>query len=290
MAKNSQSPNLCFFRILLEFKVTLVGLSLFALLAVLLHPASVLAQTIPPRPTTSALSDPLAPPKPEPLRVAHDVNYWPFSYKEKNEYTGFDMELWLNIAGNLEQEYILKPMNFQDIIPALEAGKIDIAIAAIPVTQSRNERVQFTVPYFRSGLRVLCHKGKEIKNIEELANKRVALERNSLAEDFVKEGLKTKSLRYCSYHDEMFFELLAGNVDVVLAEYSLLRAYLALTQNPDLVIAEPWIKPYNIAIALPKNSPHHKTLNKALQTFKGSEEYKALCLKWFGEVPNLSAK
>lgn len=286
LARNSKNANRYFLGYTLFLACFMAFISL-----ILLDPALSFAQnTAPPRPATSALSDPLAPPKPEPLRVVHDVNYWPFSFKDKNEYTGFDVELWLEISKHLEQEYTFKPMPFQDIIPALEAGTVDIAIAAIPVTSSRNERVEFTIPYFKSGLRVLCRKGQEVKNINDLKEKKVALEPNSLAEDFAKEELDPKNLRYCSYHEEMFFELLTGNVDVVLAEYSLLRAYLTLTKNPDLTFAEPWFKPYNIAIALPKNSPHHKTLNRALQNFRASQAYRDLCLKWFGEVPVFSGK
>ena len=173
---------------------------------------------------------------------------------------------------------------------AFAADRAAVAIAAIPVTSSRSERVDFTIPYFKSGLRVLCHKGQEIKSLDELKNKKVALERNSLAADFAKDELDAKNLRYCSYHEEMFFELLAGNVDVVLAEQSLLMAYLTVTKNPDLIIADIAIKPYNIAIATPKNSVHHKALNKALQNFRTSQAYKDLCLKWFGEVPVFNAK
>ena len=285
LARNSKNAKRFFL-----LRTLLLACFLVFMGVILFNPSFSFAQNIPPRPASSALSDPLAPPKPEPLRVVHDANYWPFSFKDKTEYAGFDIELWLQISKHLEQDYIFEPMPFQDIVPALEAGSIDIAIAAIPATSTRAERVEFTIPYFRSGLRVLCRKGEEIKNISELQNKKIALERDSLAEEFATEELDAKNLRYCSYHEEMFFELLAGNVDVVLAEYSLLLAYLNLTKNPDLVIAELWIKPYNIAIAMPKNSPHHKALNKALQNFKASQAYKDLCLKWFGKVPVFTGK
>lgn len=260
------------------------------ILAALIIPLSASGQVTIQSPTHSALSDPLAPPRPEPLRVAHDAGYWPFSFKDKSSYVGFDLELWAALATEMDVEYELVPMYFKDIIPALESGQINVAIAAIPVTQQRSELVSFSIPYYRNGLQVLCRKGEEITKIEDLKNKTVALEKGSLAEDYANEHLSIKKIQFCSYHEEMFFELLAGRVDAIIADYSILRAYLTITQNPNLVIAPPFLRAHNLAIALPKDSPHIKDLNKALQTYRTSQEYKNLCQKWFGETPNLNAK
>ena len=81
----------------------------------------------------------------------------------------------------------------------------------------------------------------------------------------------------------MFFKLLAGDVDAILADYSLLGAYLNITRNPDLIISAPLTKPYYLAIAMPKESPLQPQLNKALQSYRSGGRYKELALKWFGE-------
>ena len=260
---------------------------LATLLACLLAlPLTVLAQNPPqnaPRLSTSALSDPLAPPKPEPLRVAHDNAFWPFSFKEKGAYTGFDLELWQDLAASMGVEYVLMPMPFKEILPAVESGKVDVAIAAIPVTAQRGNQVLFSLPYFRSGLQVLSHKDFEPKSLEELNGKSVAVKINSEADEYATQNLKPTKLSRCKYNEEMFFKLLAGDVDAILADYSLLGAYLNITRNPDLIISAPLTKPYYLAIAMPKESPLQPQLNKALQSYRSGGRYKELALKWFGE-------
>ena len=270
-------------------------------------------QNQPPRPAHSALSDPLAPPRPDPLRVAHDEALWPFSFREKGGYTGFELELWAKVAEGMGVEYELFPMPFADILPALENGDIDVAIAAIPVTQARQERVLFSLPYFRTGLAALCRedslgedapvpeepkdKGKS-KNTGKNAGKdtgkdkfemfrghSLAVQRGSAGESFARKNLTDSELKDYAFQEEMFFELLARNVDIVFAELNLLEAYLNVTKNPALSVCSPVYDAHNLAIALPKASVHQKELNRSLQAFRNSDEFKALCEKWFGVVP-----
>lgn len=274
------------------------------------------AQTAqPPRPAHSALSDPLAPPRPDPLRVAHDEGLWPFSFKDKAQYAGFELELWAKVAEGMGVEYELIPMEFAEILPALQKGEIDVAIAAIPVTAARQERVQFSIPYFRTGLVGLCRNGddgavkpaddpgsaqksaksttdtknaknKNAKSKSPFEGKLVAVQRNSAAAEYAARNMPEATLKICAYQEEMFFELLAKNVDAVFAEQNLIDAYLNVSESDSLSKCSELYSVHNMAIAVPKGSVHLKELNRSLQSFRSTEEFKELSRKWFGMVPN----
>ena len=278
----------------------LLGAALLALVP--LAASAQLQQTS--RAAQSALSDPLAPPPPEPLKVAHDLGLWPFSFKVKSRYEGFELELWARVAQGMGVEYELIPMSFDEIVPALESGAVDIAIAVVPVTSSRQEQVQFSIPYFQVGLTGLCRlekggdfkekadpdtrnaKGKKDKSGSVFNGKRVAVQKGSAAESYARANFPETKLRECKYQEEMFFELLAENVDAVFAEQSLIDAYLKVTGNPGLVKCGQVYDVHNLAIAVPKDSIHLKELNRSLQSFRSSSEFKELCRKWFGTVPS----
>ncbi|MBQ4133363.1 MAG: transporter substrate-binding domain-containing protein [Desulfovibrionaceae bacterium] len=269
------------------------------------------AQENQPRPAHSALSDPLAPPAPAPLRVAHDQALWPFSFREGSEYVGFEHELWQELAARLEVEYEMIPMPFNRIIDALEKGEVDVSVAVIPVTGERQQRVSFSVPCYRTGLAALCRqsdseevapsgqpeqgpapdrkaKKKNPGKFDAFAGKTVAVQRGSAAASFAGENFQKSRLLVCDYQEEMFFSLLAHNADIVFAELTLLEAYLNQTGNPGLVLCSPVYEKHNLAVALPKGSPHLKSINRALQTFRSSGEFGELCRKWFGTAPDLS--
>ena len=72
------------------------------------------------------------------LVVAHDTNFKPFEFKdEKGKYTGFDIELWKEIAKRLGLEYKMQPMDFNGIIPGLQTSQVDVGIAAMTITDER---------------------------------------------------------------------------------------------------------------------------------------------------------
>jgi polar amino acid transport system substrate-binding protein len=80
----------------------------------------------------------------------------PFSYKhEDGQWSGISIELWQRIADRLD----LPPAEFREMgleamLEALQKGEAAVAIAAISVTPEREKRVDFSHPYFYSGLGV----------------------------------------------------------------------------------------------------------------------------------------
>lgn len=70
--------------------------------------------------------------------------------------TGFDIELWQNIAEYLKIPYNVTVVDqFKDIIPRLEANISDVAISGITINESREKTIDFTHKYYDSGLAIL---------------------------------------------------------------------------------------------------------------------------------------
>ena len=67
------------------------------------------------------------------LVVGCDTNFMPFEFKQDGKYVGFDIDLWAAIAKDLKLEYKLQPMDFNGLIPALQTGNIDAAIAGMTI-------------------------------------------------------------------------------------------------------------------------------------------------------------
>jgi glutamine transport system substrate-binding protein len=87
----------------------------------------------------------------EKLYVGTDTAFVPFEYKGKDgKYTGFDIDLWAEIAKRIGLEYELKPMDFNGLIPGLTTGNLDVALAAIFIKSAREEKIDFSHPYFRA--------------------------------------------------------------------------------------------------------------------------------------------
>ena len=83
----------------------------------------------------------------------------PFAMKDdRGEWTGLSIELWKYIAEQLHIRYRFKEATLQGLIDETAAGKLDAAISAITVTAKREEVVDFTQPYYATGLGIAVAK------------------------------------------------------------------------------------------------------------------------------------
>ena len=80
----------------------------------------------------------------------------PFVIREDGRLTGFSIDLWEDIAqqAGLNFEYV-EVATVGEQLEAVGAGDADLAIAAISVTGEREEQVDFSYPYYTSGLLIM---------------------------------------------------------------------------------------------------------------------------------------
>ena len=106
-----------------------------------------------------------------PLVVAHDTNFKPFEFKDSSgQYTGFDIELWDNVAKRAGLEYKFQPMDFNGIIPGLQTGNIDAAIAAMTITPQRQEVVDMSDPYYDTGIMLVKQSCQRLRESQGAAD------------------------------------------------------------------------------------------------------------------------
>jgi polar amino acid transport system substrate-binding protein len=81
----------------------------------------------------------------------------PFVVEEKDELTGFSIELWRSIATRLGLEAdLFVTGSVTDLLATVRTGKADLAVAAISITSEREKTFDFSQPIFESGLQILA--------------------------------------------------------------------------------------------------------------------------------------
>jgi polar amino acid transport system substrate-binding protein len=100
-----------------------------------------------------------------PLRVGMDLRYPPFeTVNFSNEPEGISVDIALALGEYIGREVEIVNTNFASIIPALNAGDIDIAIASMSITDERSLVVDFTDPYFYFKIISLVNKDFAVAN------------------------------------------------------------------------------------------------------------------------------
>ncbi|GAA4122890.1 transporter substrate-binding domain-containing protein [Aminobacter aganoensis] len=82
---------------------------------------------------------------------------WAMRDKEGN-WIGFEIDVANKLATDLGVQLELAPTAWDGIIPALNAGKLDVIVGGLSITPERQQSVDFTEPYSHSGVGVAANK------------------------------------------------------------------------------------------------------------------------------------
>jgi ABC-type amino acid transport substrate-binding protein len=89
------------------------------------------------------------------LKVATKT-FPPFTFEQNGQYVGFSIDLWKEISEESKIEYELyEESTIVDLLNAVSTGLADVGIAGITITSKREEAVDFSYPFFESGLQIL---------------------------------------------------------------------------------------------------------------------------------------
>lgn len=222
----------------------------------------------------------------ETAQVATDPSFVPFEMmdEETGEMTGFDMEMIRELADRAGFEVDISTMDFNGIIPAVQTGNVDIAIAGITITDERSEIVDFSDPYYDSGLQILvAADNEEVETIEDLEGMKIGTKIGSTSFDFLTEkfGEDADITPYPGSGD-MYLALMGGSVDAVFYDAPNV-GYFAKTRGEGRVkVVGPLYEGQQYGIAFAKGSDLVEPVNEALAAMREDGTYDEIYSNWFG--------
>jgi len=116
------------------------------------------------------------------VRVGVCLAFPPLGFIDtKGEWTGFEYDLIREVVKRLGVEGDWERITPVTRFTLLPAGRIDIASCAISQTRSREEVIDFTLPYFQEGKRMLAPKARGYKSLKDFIGKPIAVQQGSNA-------------------------------------------------------------------------------------------------------------
>lgn len=83
--------------------------------------------------------------------VETNVPFAPFEFYQNREIVGVDVDIVNRVAEKLDKSIAIKNVEFDVIVDNVEAGRIaDAGAAGLTITPAREEKVNFTIPYYDS--------------------------------------------------------------------------------------------------------------------------------------------
>lgn len=167
------------------------------------------------------------------LKVGTAPNYKPFNYKQDSKLTGFDTDLVEEIAQKNGIEIVWVETNFDGLIPALKANKIDMIASAMSATDERRQSVDFTKPYYMSkNLYIKLKNNETLQTKTDLEGKKIGVQLGTLQENTAK-AIKDAQVQSNKDLNIAVLALKNNKIDAIVADQDTAKGFLA--ENPDLV-------------------------------------------------------
>jgi polar amino acid transport system substrate-binding protein len=220
------------------------------------------------------------------LRVGTSAAMPPLNMMNKSGMPmGLDVDLAKVMAAamGVELNMVIKP--FPDLLPALEAGEVDMVISGMTITPERNMKVAFVGPYHISG-KALLTKFKSLvtsENTSKLNSEAfayTALE-SSTSADLVRTMMPKARLVTTKDYEKAVEMVLSNKVDALVADYH--ACILSLLRHPNEGLVS-LITPFTyepLGIAMPAGDAHLiNWVTNFLNTMRQSNGLVKLKNKW----------
>jgi polar amino acid transport system substrate-binding protein len=175
---------------------------------------------------------------------------------------------------------------FFELLPALEAGKVDMILSSMTITPQRNLKAAFVGPYFVTGKSFLSKRESiaAIKDVSHLNNPNVSIAalKNSTSQTLLENLLPKAKLVPTKTYDEAVEMVLWDEVDALLADWSICVVSTLRHPNKGLISLITPITYEPLGIALPPTDPLLVNfVGNILDEFKGSGGLDDLKAHWF---------
>lgn len=205
------------------------------------------------------------------LIIGMDLSYPPFEMTDKTgEPSGLSVELAQELGKALNKQIIIQNMAFDGLIPALKTGKIDLILSSMTATAERAKSIDFSDPYFKTGLSLLVKKSSPIASVADLdyPERTVAVKRGTTGHIYVAQHLKKARLLLLDKESAAVLEVVQGKADATI--YDQIFVFQNWQRNPDTtrVLLEP-IEAGDWAIGIRKGNETLKAeVNAFLANFR----------------------
>lgn len=213
------------------------------------------------------------------LIMVTEAGFAPYEYYADGKIVGVDVEIAKEIAKELGKELVVKDVTFDSIIYEIKSDKADLGIAGISYTEERAKQVDFSINYTSSRQVVIVRKNSTINKIEEIKNKKIAVQLGSVADMYVSDNYKEKNIVRQKKYLTAIQDLIDKKVDCVVMDE--LPALEMLKSNNEIRILNDILAEDNYGVIVNKgNVELMKVINGVIERLKKEGKIEEFILEY----------
>lgn len=217
------------------------------------------------------------------LVIATSPDFPPFeSLDGSGKVTGIEIDILEEVCAQLGASLEIQQMDFDSVLPGVQAGKYDMGVSGITITEKRQKNVLFTDAYCLAAQAIVVKEGSPISSKADLEGKTVAVQTGTTAESFCMDNGYTVSA-YAANNDAQS-ALLQGKADAWviddLTAADMVKVYNAQGGDQLVILGEAMTtEPYAFAMAFGSEDTV-EAINGILKTMEDSGAIAAIFDKY----------
>ncbi|MGN1033699.1 MAG: transporter substrate-binding domain-containing protein, partial [Intestinibacter sp.] len=174
------------------------------------------------------------------LRLGTSAEYAPYEFHAvvdgKDTIVGFDVTMVEEIAKDMGVKVEYTDMDFDGLLGALNADKVDVVLACMTPNETRKKSVDFSELYYEDSNVCVVRKGDEdiVKSADDLKDLKVGVQSGTTQASYVTEDLGIAEATQLKRVPDLMLELQNKNIDVIVTGRNV--AQINIGQYDGLVI------------------------------------------------------
>jgi polar amino acid transport system substrate-binding protein len=211
-------------------------------------------------------------------------------YKEGGEYIGLEADCARALGESLGRPVEFVPLKWEDLIPSLSKGKVDILMSSMSITQGRRMQVDFSNPYLKVGQMALVRgedRGKYLLGFQAGMSNPVGVKGATTGDFLVRqEWPKAKRKSYRTGEDGAK-ALLKKKIDLFIADATLIW-WLAGTYEAQGLASLPFLlSDEQLAWGVRKgDTALLESVNQFLQSIQTDGRFESIMRRWLPQAPS----
>ena len=162
------------------------------------------------------------------LHMATNAAFPPYEMvADDGSFEGIDVEIAGKIAEKLGLELVVDDMDFGSVITSVQAGKSDIAMAGLTVTDERKENVDFSDTYATGVQTVIVPIDSDIETIDDLQGKLIGCQESTTGYIYCSDDYGEDMVTAFPNGANAIQALLSGKVDAVVIDSQPAQEFVA---------------------------------------------------------------
>jgi ABC-type amino acid transport substrate-binding protein len=231
------------------------------------------------------------PAMPAMLRVGVSPDAPPVAFMREGRIVGIEPDLGQALADQSRRSLALIPMGFDELLPALLDGRVDVVMSGMSVTPARQVRVAFADPYMRGGLMPACRRADGSKFATRQAivggGGNVGVRAGSTAESWAQANLRYANVAVYPTIADAARELAQGRLDLIVSDAPQV-AWAVSEHSGVLQVVRVLLTQEDIAWAFrPQDVRLRDAANAALAAMRQDGRLRAILQRWIPYLDQL---